>query len=170
MGNLQKGHGISFVDIDSDGDQDLYVAMGGAFKGDAYENSLYLNPGQNNNNWINISLEGSASNRAAIGAKIKVCFKDSQLSRSVYRDLNSGGSFGSNPFQQHIGIGRASLVDSVQIKWPVTGKVQVFKNLTAGMNIKIKEGDTEFTTQQFTKIDIGSVRSGLISCSPEAKK
>ena len=74
VGNLQKGHGVSFADLDNDGDEDIYIEMGGAYPGDSYANSLYLNPGQNNNHWIKISLEGTASNRAAIGAKIKVTF------------------------------------------------------------------------------------------------
>jgi hypothetical protein len=102
VGNLQKGHGVSFADLDNDGDEDIYIEMGGAFEGDAYPNSLYINPGQNNNNWININLEGTVCNRAAIGAKIKVTFTENGKERSVYRDVNSGGSFGSNPLMQHI--------------------------------------------------------------------
>ena len=108
VGNLQKGHGVSFVDLNNDGNEDIYIKMGGAYKGDAYENSLYLNPGQNNNHWINLSLQGTVSNKAAIGAKIKVTFKENNTERSVYRDVNSGGSFGSNPLRQHIGIGQAA--------------------------------------------------------------
>ena len=46
VGNLQKGHGVSFADLDNDGNEDIYIKMGGAYMGDAYENSLYLNPGK----------------------------------------------------------------------------------------------------------------------------
>ena len=46
VGHLQKGHGIAFADVDNDKDQDIYIEMGGAYKGDAFHNSLYLNPGQ----------------------------------------------------------------------------------------------------------------------------
>jgi hypothetical protein len=46
----------------------------------------------------------------AIGAKIKVTFRENNKERSVYRDVNSGGSFGANPLQQHIGVGSANLV------------------------------------------------------------
>ncbi len=88
VGNLQKGHGVSFADLDNDGDQDIYIEMGGAYSGDAYENSLYLNTGQNTNHWIKISLEGTNSNRAAIGAKIKVTFKENNKERFVYREVN----------------------------------------------------------------------------------
>src|SRR5690606_24727060 len=39
VGHLQKGHGVSFADVDNDGDQDIYIEMGGAYPGDSYQNS-----------------------------------------------------------------------------------------------------------------------------------
>jgi len=166
VGNLQKGHGISFADLDSDGDEDIYIEMGGAYTGDAYENSLYLNPGQNSNNWINIRLEGVSTNRSAIGASIKLSFNDSGKERSVYRDVNSGGSFGSSPLRQHFGIGKASSIKRVEITWPVTGKIQVLENLPINANISIKEGEHQFKTYRLPLLDFLSTRSGLIPCKP----
>lgn len=169
VGNLQKGHGVSFADLDNDGDEDIYIEMGGAFTGDAYESSLYLNPGQNKNGWINLSLEGVISNKAAIGARIKVSFRENGRARSVYRDVNSGGSFGSSPLRQHIGIGAATTIDSIEIKWPGTGKIQVFKNLQVNTNFKIKEGDHKTISYSLAITDFTLTRSGLIRCSPAAK-
>ncbi|MEO8765789.1 MAG: CRTAC1 family protein, partial [Ginsengibacter sp.] len=166
LGNLQKGHGVSFADLDNDGDEDIYIEMGGAYTGDAYENSFYLNPGQNHNHWINITLEGTVTNRIAIGAKIKVTVRDDHNERSVYRDVNSGGSFGSNPLRQHIGIGGATSIQKIEINWPVTGKTQVFENLPVDINIKIKEGAATFSSYHLARLDFDSIRSGLISCSP----
>src|SRR6478735_8770066 len=161
VGNLQKGHGVAFADLDNDGDEDIYIKMGGAYSGDAYENALYLNPGQNNNHWINLSLEGTVSNRVAIGAKIKVTFKDSTAERYVYRDVNSGGSFGSNPLLQHIGVGRATVVAKIEVTWPVTGKTQVFENIAVDTNIKIKEDDSTFTKYQLKHLDFVSGKQGM---------
>lgn len=169
VGNLQKGHGVSFADLDNDGDQDIHIEMGGAYVGDAYENSLYLNPGQNSNHWIKISLEGTNSNRAAIGAKIKVTFKENGKERFVYREVNSGGSFGSNPLRQHIGIGQANIIDKIEIQWPVTNQTQVFKNVPAGLNIKIKEGASNFTTYKLAQYDFEKIKTGLIPCRPASK-
>ena len=45
FGHIQKGHGISFADIDNDGDQDIYIVLGGAYDGDFYQNVLFENPG-----------------------------------------------------------------------------------------------------------------------------
>jgi len=165
IGNLQKGHGVSFADLDNDGDEDIYIDMGGAFTGDAYENSLYLNPGQNNNHWINLSLEGVLSNKAAIGAKIKVTFKEDGIERSVYRDVNAGGSFGANPLRQHIGIGKATAIDKIEIVWPVTKKIQLLEKIPVDINIKIKEGLSSYDTYTLNTINFLTIRSGLISCS-----
>jgi hypothetical protein len=125
-----------------------------------------MNPGQNNNHWVNLLLEGTVSNKAAIGTKIKVTFKENNIERSVYRDVNSGGSFGSNPLRQHIGIGQAASIEKIEITWPVTGKTQVFENPPIDINIKIKEGDNSFTTYKLARFDFTSIKSGLISCSP----
>ena len=164
VGNLQKGHGVSFADLDNDGDQDIYIDMGGAYKGDAYQNSLYINPGQNDNRWINLVLEGTKCNRAAIGAKIKVTFKENGIERSVYRDVNSGGSFGSNPLMQHIGIGRAAVIEKIEIKWPVSNAIQVFKNIQPGQTVKIKERKDLLTRINMNRVDFTTTKSGLISC------
>ena len=43
-------------------------------------------------------------------------------------DVNSGGSFGANPLRKEIGIGRATVIDELIIKWPATGTIQIFKN------------------------------------------
>jgi hypothetical protein len=166
-GNLQKGHGVSFADFNNDGNEDIYIKMGGAYTGDAYENSFYLNPGQTNGHWINLSLRGTVSNKAAIGAKIKVTFRENNRERSVYRDVNSGGSFGSNPLCQHIGIGQAKAIEKIEIKWPVTGKVQVFDTPPVDTNIKITEGNDALSTYTLARLDFISGRRGLLSCSPK---
>ncbi len=167
VGNLQKGHAVSFADLNNDGNEDIYIKMGGAYQADAYENSLYLNPGETQNHWINISLAGVVSNKAAIGAKIKVYLKEDNSERIVYREVNSGGSFGSNPLQQHIGLGQAKAIDKIEIYWPVTGKVQVFKNPPVDTNFKIKENDNKLVRFHLTPFNFETQKRGLVACTPE---
>ncbi|OOG68657.1 FG-GAP-like repeat-containing protein [Flavobacterium sp. A45] len=152
VGNLQKGHGVALNDLDNDGDTDIFIEVGGAFIGDAFNNSLYLNPGQNNNRWIKMQLEGTESNRSAIGTKVKVSFKENGVSRSVYRTLNSGGSFGASALRMEIGVGQATIIDQIEITWPKSQKKKVFKNVQPNQFIKIIEGENNFSKVNIKKI------------------
>jgi hypothetical protein len=165
-GNLQKGHGVSFADLDNDGDQDIHTDLGGAFRGDAYPNSFFINPGQNANNWIYLKLEGTQSNRAAIGAKITVKFQENGKPRMVYRELNSGGSFGSSPLRREIGIGQATVIDEISITWPTSGITQVFKNVKPNQLLKIKEGQKGFETAPMKQLIFKKADGSIPMCAP----
>ena len=108
---LQKGHAVAFADLDNDGDLDVFEKMGGAYPGDAFSDALYENPGMGNN-WMAVQLVGRQSNRSAIGARIRVQIEENGVTRSVYRHVNSGGSFGANPLRQTIGLGKAKAAQS----------------------------------------------------------
>lgn len=153
VGHLQKGHGVSFADVDNDGDQDIYIEMGGAFPGDAYQNSFFLNPGQNNNNWIAVTLEGTESNRLAIGSRIKLTFRENGVVRHVYRDVNSGGSFGASTLRREIGIGQATIIDEIEITWSGSHSVQIFHNVKPNQFVTIKEGSLEVAPYTLKVID-----------------
>jgi hypothetical protein len=140
FGHLQKGHGIAFGDIDNDGDQDIYEAMGGALEGDHYHHMLYENPGHGNH-WVTLKLEGTQSNRAAVGARIKVVVRTNQGERNIYKTVSTGGSFGGSPLRQEIGLGQAQSIQRTEIFWPTTGKTQVIKDLSMDHFYKIREGD-----------------------------
>lgn len=143
VGHLQKGHGVSFADIDNNGTQDIIEEIGGAYIGDAYHNALFLNPGQGNNNWISLKLEGTRSNRQGIGTKITVSITENGKQRIIYREVNSGGSFGSSPLRQTIGIGAATVIDEIKIVWPASGIGQLFKNVKPNQFLKITEDKKE---------------------------
>ena len=135
-GHLQKGHGVAFVDVDADGDQDIVVNTGGAVPGDNYEDALFENPGGSGNGWLSIKLVGTKANRAAIGARITVTLPDGSIR---YREVTAGGSFGSSSFVQHIGVGKAGRVD-VEVYWPTTGSTQTFRNVSVNQSIEVQEG------------------------------
>ena len=139
-GHLQKGHGVSFADLDNDGDQDVYTVIGGAYTGDNYRNALFLNPG-NSNRWLKLKLEGVRANRAAIGARIKVNLATPSGPRSVYKTVNGGSSFGANPLRQEFGLGAATQVTSVEVTWPGSGIVQTFDNIEPNHAYRLREGD-----------------------------
>jgi len=166
-GNLQKGHGVAFADFRNSGIQDIFIEMGGAYKGDSYTSSLYMNPGQSNNNWISLKLEGVNANRAAIGSRIKVTFTENGVKRSVYKDVNSGGSFGSSPLRQEIGIGQAKLIDEIEIRWAGSNTVQHFKNIMPNQFLHITEGNNKPEVIHLAKLTYKRKLNGPV-CMPMA--
>ena len=119
FGHLQKGHAVAFADLDRDGYEDVYEVIGGAYEGDTYTSVLFENPGWPDNSWITLELEGRSANRSAIGAKVELVVADAEgATRSIWRTVGNGGSFGSNPLQLHVGLGRATRVQSVRVHWP----------------------------------------------------
>lgn len=117
FGNLQKGHAVAFADLDNDGDQEVYEDLGGAFFGDQYPNMLLENPGHGNH-WLKLKLEGRKSNRAGIGARLRIVCATPEGERTLHRTCNTGGSFGGNPLRLEIGLGNATAVKRLEIDWP----------------------------------------------------
>lgn len=79
FGHLQKGHGVAFADFDNDGDQDVFIKIGGAVTGDLGYCAVFLNPGHGNH-WITLKLQGVRSNRAAIGARVRSSWRPNRAS------------------------------------------------------------------------------------------
>jgi hypothetical protein len=154
-GILAKGHGIAFADLDNDGDEDVFAVMGGAVPGDQHTARLFENPG-NGNDWITVRLVGVKSNRAAVGARIKVTVEnEGHGSRSIYKTVGSGGSFGSNPFEQHIGLGKSARIQNLEIWWPASNTRQNFSGVGKNQFIEIQE-----LARDFKKIERRSFRLG----------
>lgn len=136
FGHLQKGHSVSFADVDNDGDQDVHAVMGGAYEGDVYGNVLFENPGAPDHHWIHLELLGREANRAAIGSRVRIAAGG----RVLYRTVGSGSSFGGNPLRLEIGLGSADRVDTLQIDWAGSGTRQLFTRLASDQHLRIIEG------------------------------
>ncbi len=144
-GELHKGHGIAFADMNNSGQQDLLTVIGGATPGDRHAFRFFKNPG-NANNWLRVRLAGVKSNRAAIGARIKVSVENAGSGpRVIHRTVGSGGSFGANPLEQHIGLGPQARIEAVETWWPASKTRQTFSNVGVNQCIEIKEFATQYT-------------------------
>ena len=154
FGHLQKGHAVVFADLDNDGDQDIFEQMGGAFPGDGFSNTLYENPGFGHH-FLTIKLLGVRSNRSAIGARIHVHIIENGELRSIYKHVNSGGSFGANPLRQTIGLGEAEKIETLEVFWPTTGLTQRFNDVPLDQFIQITEGKAQYTIIQLEKLKLG---------------
>ena len=140
FGHLQKGHGIAFGDLNNNGQQDVFLVAGGAYEGDTAHDCLYLNPGSKNH-WVTLQLTGAKSNRIALGAEICVTVVTPHGERKIYKTVSTGGSFGNNPLRQEIGLGDATAIRQVEIRWPASGIRQTVPNLSMDRFYKIKEGE-----------------------------
>ncbi|MCH7473099.1 MAG: CRTAC1 family protein [Gemmatimonadetes bacterium] len=158
FGNMQKGHGVSFADFDNDGDQDIHMVMGGAYEGDVYHNALLVNPGHGNH-WVTLKLEGVQSNRAAIGARIRVTVTTPNGERDIYTTVTTGGSFGANSLQQEMGLGDATAIRAITITWPTSGRVDVYTDVELDRMWRIREGASAPVPIQLRTFDLANARS-----------
>jgi hypothetical protein len=143
-GHLQKGHGVAFADWDRDGDADIFLEAGGAVPGDRAHNVLFQNPGYGNH-WLTVKLVGTRTNRAALGAKIRLDLPSTAGSvASRYRIITTGSSFGGNPLACTIGLGRATMIQTLEVSWPTSGTRQSFHGLPTDRAIEITEGQPDF--------------------------
>lgn len=142
VGHLQKGHGVAIGDWDRDGNVDIFIEMGGAVDGDKFHNILFQNPGHDQA-WLSVKLVGTKTNRAALGVRIKV-LTDGEAPLTVHRHVSPGSSFGGNPLEQTIGLGKAEKVARLEIRWPTSGQTQVLTDLSVNQAIEITEGAEGF--------------------------
>jgi FG-GAP-like repeat/ASPIC and UnbV/PPIC-type PPIASE domain len=162
-GELHKGHGIAFADLSRDGNEDIVAEIGGATPSDAHALRLFKNPGSGND-WLNVHLVGVKTNRGAIGARIKVTVQDQgQPERSIYRTVSSGGSFGANPMEQHIGLGKAAQILNLEIWWPTSNTRQNFSSVGTNQFIEITEFARDYTKLKRTPVPLGGPKANQVA-------
>jgi hypothetical protein len=148
FGHLQKGHAVAFGDIDNDGNLDVFENIGGAMTGDKSYSVLFKNPGHANH-WIKLDLVGVKANRFAVGARVHVRVNGADGKPfDIYRTVGSGGSFGASSLRLHIGIGPASRVDALDVRWPGSGTLQHIDGpIVADARYKLREDRTELVAE-----------------------
>lgn len=133
-------HGSAWADYDNDGDLDLFVANGANWWGTPRPESgfLYRNDG-GTNHWLVLRLVGVASNRSAVGAKVRVLATVRGKSFWQLREISAGGGYCSqNDLRAHFGLGDAKSIATVRIEWP-SGIVQELSNVPANQFLTVTE-------------------------------
>ncbi len=121
--------GLALADYDNDGDLDAAIL-------NINEPSLLLrNDGGNRNNWLQLHLQGTKSNRDGLGAKVTI--KAGELVQ--YDEKKNGTSYlSAHDPRMHFGLGTHTKVDEVIIKWP-SGILQTFTNINTNQVLKVVE-------------------------------
>lgn len=129
LDNDGNGMGVAWADIDGDGDLDLYLANQGQ------PNCLFRNEESRSNHWLQLDLQGTVSNRAAIGARVTIVAGELSQIREV-----SGGSgwISQDSPTIEFGLGTADLVDEIHIRWP-SGTVQELESVPANQRLLVVE-------------------------------
>lgn len=123
------GRSVALVDLWNRGVLDVVVAnQNGPLL-------VYKNTVSPDNRWIDFELEGSESNRSAIGAQVRVFWNGGEQVQEVSGGM---GFCSQNQRRLHFGIGKASVVEKVVIRWP-SGKIQTITAPETGRLHKIKE-------------------------------
>jgi enediyne biosynthesis protein E4 len=122
------GRGLAIGDLDNDGRMDLVVSS-------QDEPSALLMNEAPQRNWLLIKLVGTASNRSAIGARVRVTLNG----RTQMREIKSGGSYLSqSDLRAHFGLGTADRVDRLEIRWP-SGRMQSLTNVRSNQVLTVRE-------------------------------
>ncbi len=130
------GSKVAAADYDNDGFLDLFVANGLEFPSPINRgpNQLFRNKG-NDNHWIKIRLQGTKSNRDAIGAHVLV----TATGKTQLREQNGKSHFGAqDDIVLHFGLGASDKVSKIAVFWP-SGNKQVLHNVQANQTLLIEE-------------------------------
>jgi hypothetical protein len=130
-GPLQSRRGTAFGDINNDGNLDLVVFNAAAAP------SVFLNQTVNTNHRVLLHLIGTRSNRAAIGARVRI----TTATMTQIDEVRGGGSYNStNDPRLHFGLGGETVMSKLEVLWP-SGAQQEFHDLPADMLYEVKEGE-----------------------------
>ena len=127
----KAGRGTAFGDLDNNGTVDVVVNN----VNDAPD--VWLTTAPAANHWLVVKLTGTASNRNAIGARVSVTAGGA----TQIREVQGGGSYLSqNDFRVHVGLGAASLVDRLQVRWP-NGREEQWTKVAVDRIVTLREGE-----------------------------
>jgi hypothetical protein len=120
----------AFADYDNDGDLDVAVNNNGQ------QAELLRNDGGNANNWLQLYLIGTRSNRDAVGARV-VLWADGQ--RWVAEKVGGRSYQAAHDPRLHFGLRKLQMVDRIEVWWP-SGTRDVIESVSVNQVVAVKEG------------------------------
>jgi hypothetical protein len=125
----RSSRGAAFGDYDNDGA--VEIAINNQNETPSLLKQVQHPPGH----WVILKLEGTRSNRSAIGARVKIVAGE----HAQYGEVRSGGSYLSqNDLRLHFGLGPASTIARIEIAWP-SGTQQVLQQQAVDRILTVRE-------------------------------
>ncbi len=125
----RASRGAAFGDLDNDGSIEIVVNNINDLP------SLLKNSGPRQN-WTLLQLVGTKSNRSGIGARVTVV---TGMTRQTDETRSGGSYLSQNDPRLHFGLGKASIIDRIEIQWP-SGLREVHSRLKANQVLVLEEG------------------------------
>jgi len=129
IGQPHVSRGVAFGDFDNDGDIDILVMNQNE------PPSLLRNDVSGTNHWLKVKLQGTVSNRSAIGGRVTAKYGSRQQVQEV---LGQSGYLSSSDPRLHFGLGNNETAD-LEVRWP-NGTKETYKSVRADQLVTIKEG------------------------------
>jgi hypothetical protein len=137
---VRNSRGVAVADFWNRGVLDIAVSAS------TDRHALLKNEVGEQRNWLAVELVGTKSNRDAAGARITIHVQG----KLQMRELVLGDGYGSqNSLRQYFGLGEATSVDELTVRWPRSGATQTFRNLAANRIIEITEGVNELAEKRY---------------------
>jgi enediyne biosynthesis protein E4 len=131
LATLRPARGLAVGDLDGDGRPEVVIVNMNA------PPSLLKNQGPRRN-FLSVSLAGTKSNRSAIGARAIV---QTGAHRQIDEVMSGGSFYSQNDMTMYFGLGMASMVDRLEIRWP-SGAVQEWTKIPSNQKLVITEGSS----------------------------
>jgi hypothetical protein len=144
--SVKDGRGVGVADFDNDGRLDMVISNANS-EPFFYHNIVPTGPG--GPHWVELALEGTKSNRYAVGAQVRFTVGG----KTYLRFVNGGNGFASqSTFRVHLGLADQNNIEKIEIRWP-SGATQMFNNVGADHIYRVVEGNpkTALFTAKATK-------------------
>ena len=140
---LLNSRGVAVADFWNRGVMDIAVSASDD------KHALLRNEVGLRRHWLQVELVGVKSNRDAVGARVSIKVNG----KPQMREIVLGDGYGSeNSLRQHFGLGEATSVDEITVKWPRSGIVQTFHNVAGNRIVQITEGKNELVEKNYPKV------------------